>query len=267
MTYQASDIPAHWPTRASTPGAMVDTHLVHRGLVLFLSLAILLATGCGAASSSKSATSDRQQPASPQPAQMTNEPPRTRYSGTRGSGSVVYWGGTDGAPPAPPHELYAVFRRAPGSSDVEVRERARDDAFLGSIGDRSPGGAILGRPIYNDTRLVFGGITEGVYALPTTNSAVCLSAFPKGGGVCGLPGPHGLSVGYDDAFDGLPFRLYGVVGDEVRGVDVVLGGVTRQAELGENGFRFELADAGWGQLHNLVLHLRGGATETVPLKP
>ena len=81
------------------------------------------------------------------------------------------------------------------------------------------------------------------------------------------PDPHGLSIDYDDAADGHPFRLYGLVADDVRGVDVVVGGVTRRAELGENGYRLELADAGWRQVHNLVLHLRSGATETLPLQP
>ena len=197
---------------------------------------------------------------------MTSEPTGNGDSGAPGSGSVIFWVGTNAAPP-PPHELYAVFRRAPRSSDVEVRERARGDAFLGSVGDHSVEGASLGTPMYDNTRLVFGGIRDGVYALPTTNGAVCLSAFPNGGGGCGLPGPRGLSIGYDDAIDGQPFRLYGLVGDQVRGVDVVVSGVTQHAELGENGFRLQLADARWGQLHNLVLHLRSGATEAVPLKP
>jgi hypothetical protein len=57
------------------------------------------------------------------------------------------------------------------------------------------------------------------------------------------------------------------VGDDVVGVDAAVGGVARQAELGENGYSIEVADAGWDQLSKLVLHLRGGATETVALHP
>jgi hypothetical protein len=150
-----------------------------------------------------------------------------------------------------------------------VQKLARADGLLDSVGDLGRAGASLGRPLYADTRLIVGSVGNGVYALPTTTGGVCVGAVPNGGGGCTGRGggPHGLSVDYDAPSDGHPFRLYGLVGDDVVGVDAVVGGVARQAKLGENGFRIELTDAGWDQLGRLILHLRGGATETVALHP
>lgn len=47
----------------------------------------------------------------------------------------------------------------------------------------------------------------------------------------------------------------------------MVDGVTRHAELGENGYRLELADGRWQQVRSFILHLRGGAAEALPLQP
>jgi hypothetical protein len=242
---------------------------MHRGFVVLLPLTVLLASGCGAAPSSKSATSQPHHPASPQPARIKTKPAGTGDSGTSGSGGLIFFVKTDGSPPPTAQELYGVFRRPPWSSDVAAQQLARADALLDSVGEPGLAGASLGRPLYADTRLIVGNVGDGVYALPTTSGAGCVGAVPNGGGGCGGPvqGLHGLSVEYDAPSGGLPLRLYGLVGDDVRRVDVVVDGVPRQAELGENGYRIELADAGWNQVSKLVLHLRSGATEAVPLQP
>ena len=239
--------------------------------MLFLPLAALLAAGCGSAPATKSAADQRPLTTTLRHngAFAAAQPVGTAGETQPESGSVLFLVRAHDSQPAPPRELYAVFRRPPRADDLEAQQRARDDALLDSVGDHRASGATasIGRPLYDDTRLVLGNVGRGVYALPTTKGAVCVGAFPNGGGGCATLGPHGLSVDYDDAADGLPFRLYGLVADEVRRVDVVLDGVTRQANLGENGYGLELADARWQQLHNLVLHLRSGATETVPLRP
>ena len=231
-------------------------------LALSLPVAALLAAGCGSAPQS---AADQPQLATTlqrdrSPGQAAGAP----GAASPGSGSLIFVMSAHGGPPRPPRELYAVFRRPPRSSDLEAQQRARDDALLDTVGAPDALGASIGGPLYEDARLVLGSGSRGIYALPTTRGAVCVGAFPDGGAGCGTPGPHGLSVEYDDS---LGLRLYGLVADDVRGVDVVVGGVTRQAELGENGYRLKLADAGWGQLHALRLHLRNGATERIPLQP
>lgn len=185
------------------------------------------------------------------------------------SGGLMFIRKADGNLPTTPREVYAVFRRPPRSSDVAMQKLARADGLLDSVGGPGRAVASLGRPLYADTRLIVGTVGDGVYALPTTTGAVCVGAVPNGGNGCTGTGggPHGLSVDYDAPSDGRPFRLYGLVGDDVVGVDAVVGGVARQAELGENGYSIELADAGWDRLSKLVLHLHGGATETVALHP
>jgi hypothetical protein len=200
---------------------------------------------------------------------MKTEPAGAGDSRAADSGGLIFIRKADGSLPTTPQEVYAVFRRPPRSSDVAMQKLARADGLLDSVGGPGLAGASLGRPLYADTRLIVGSVGDGVYALPTTTGAVCVGAVPNGGSGCTGTGggPHGLSVDYDAPSDGRPFRLYGLVGDDVLGVDAVVGSVARQAELGENGYRIELADAGRAQLSKLVLHLRGGATETVALHP
>jgi hypothetical protein len=48
-------------------------------------------------------------------------------------------------------------------------------------------------------------------------------------------------------------------------VEVVVGGQARDAELGENGYRLAI-EGGRHQLQELLLHLHGGATDTLNLQ-
>jgi hypothetical protein len=230
-------------------------------------LVAVLATGCGAAPSTKSAASPPKTPTSPDNAQTTTDPDESGDEASADHGSLMFFSHADGSAPKAPHEVYRVFRRASLASDVRVGKRARADALL-DLGPAHTGArASLGSPVYGDTRLVLGTTDDGVYALPTTSDGVCVSAFPDGGGGCTgtVSGLHGLTVDYDGSSHGL--RIYGLVGDDVVGVDVVVDGVTRHAEFGENGYRLELADRRWQQVRSFVLKLRDGTTDAIPLPP
>ena len=145
-------------------------------------------------------------------------------------------------------------------SDARVQEIARADALPELNADPTSG-----KPIYNDTRLVSGTAARGVYALPTTKQLVCLGVFPNGGGVCSSPGADGLTVGYEIAPNSRPSLIYGLLGDDVRGLDVMVSGVTRQAQLGKNAYVLELAHAKGKRLERLILHLRDGTTTVIEL--
>jgi hypothetical protein len=185
-----------------------------------------------------------------------------------GSVSIItFWGGGESHQPKPVRDLYAVFRRAPQTRDLRTQEIARADAYGDSLDDGSTGTAPLGTPVYSETRLVSGTLNHGVYALPTTTQAVCTGALPNGGGSCGEPGPHGLTVAFDDPGHGLPLRLYGLIGDEVRNVDLVAAGATHHAELGENAYGVELRGVRSTQLERLILYLGAGGTDALSLRP
>lgn len=195
--------------------------------------------------------------------------PILAYPPTVSSGSIVFLGGH--AEPTPVRELYAVFRRSAQPSDTFVQQLARRDAacdpadeqFLGPVFRLSR--EHLGIPVYDDTRLIMGTTERGIYALPTTAEAVCLGSFPDGGGSCGPPGPHGVCINWEGPDDGSPFRLYGIVGDEVSSIEARVDGRPLEAELGENGFCLELERGGDHQVQEVILHLHDGATRVLPL--
>jgi hypothetical protein len=175
--------------------------------------------------------------------------------GVKAVGSVVMWG-NDGTPgrPVPVRDLYEVFRRDPGESDTQAQRIARADGY----GDRFSGP--VGKPLYPDTRLVSGSTARGVYALPTSKQFICIGAFPRGGGGCLTPGQHGLTIDFDTRGDGSA-SLYGLIGDDVQGIDAVVGGKTFRARLGENAYALSTNR----QPTKLVVHLRNGETDEIEL--
>lgn len=189
------------------------------------------------------------------------------------SGGFVFLERDGEGSPTPIPKLYAVFRRSALASDLHVQELARSDLDVGPEVERHVPADFLaalqeqiGAPLYDQTRLVVGTIERGIYAVPTTAEAICLGSFPYGGSGCERPTRHGVCVEYDAADDDSSFLLYGIVGDDVASVEAVVGGQTREAELGENGYWLEVPDNGPDQLQELILHLHGGARDTVNLR-
>jgi len=184
----------------------------------------------------------------------------------------MFLGGRTASPPTPVRELYAVSRRSARTSDLYVQELARREAYGGREAEPDTpahiGAALheqIGAPLYEETRLLVGTIERGIYAVPSTAETICLGSFPDGGGSCGRPTRHGVRVDYEAADDDSSLLVYGIVGDDVESVEVVVGGQMREAELGENGCRLAITDGGPQQLQELILRLHGGATDKLNL--
>jgi hypothetical protein len=118
-----------------------------------------------------------------------------------------------------------------------------------------------------DGRLVLaglGGEQDMVFAAPTTNDHVCQYVLPNGGSNCGRPGPDGLTLAWTSD-GGNSVVVYGLVGDEIDSVEIVIDGEPRQATMGENAFGARVA-AGSARLEAIVLHRRDGTSESIDLR-
>jgi len=252
---------------------MATTSRAAVGIGLVGAVAAAVGTGCGGlvtesqvGAPAKKPHAEVRHPATTSKPDRVSRPAATTDSnegGVGSTGSIIFYGDSSDAAPTqqrPAQDLYAAFRRTPRADDREAAAIARADAY---VDPTDPTDDPLGEPIYSETRLVSGTSRHGLYALPTNKGAVCTGVIPGGGGGCGDPGPHGLTVGYDDPADGSPFNVYGLVGDDVRAIDVVVGGVTRHVQVVDNGYMLEVAGARRSGIQNLVLHLRDGTTDVL----
>ncbi len=137
-----------------------------------------------------------------------------------------------------------------------------DETEIGPAAGSQPDPS-LGQPLYDKTRLIFGTASRGVYAVPTGTDSLCWGQFPDGAGGCGQPGPHGITMDYGEAPG--EFLIYGLIADDVQGVDAVVAGMTRTAELAENAYLFRLPNVRRADLEKVVLRLRGGGRDELPL--
>jgi hypothetical protein len=98
--------------------------------------------------------------------------------------------------------------------------------------------------------------------MTTDHGAVALSLDPEGSAACGQPTVDGLLFAAElrkrDAI------VYGLVGDDVQAVDLVIDGVTRRAKLGENGFALDVSNPVGKTLEQVVLHNEDGSRTTFP---
>ena len=154
---------------------------------------------------------------------------------------------------ARPHTLYGVFSRPASEHDGAARSWAEGThAGLGST------------LLKDDARLLLAGAgLEGgdLVGAPTTNSEVCVAILPRESGSCGKWLDFGLQVNGEQRAGRL--LVYGVVADEVQGVEVVASGHRRHARMGENAYACELP--GGAELEEVILRLADGAVETVQL--
>ena len=103
--------------------------------------------------------------------------------------------------------------------------------------------------------------TYRVCQLARRHVTVALSGV---GGTCGRPTTNdGLMLA--GQMLGRVAIVYGMVGDDVASVDLVVDGTPERAQLGENGFAVEIPDAPDKTLEKLVLeHHDGSVTEFPP---
>ncbi|MGH9890944.1 MAG: hypothetical protein ACREA0_02950 [bacterium] len=180
----------------------------------------------------------------------------------------------------PIKEIYSVFSRPRNDADQRGGELAARWGALDMGGDvemprplgvseeewrASPSGEMIveeGRvPL-----LGLGGEEDMLYAAPTSNDHIHLALLPNGGGGCGAPGTDGLDLHWAYT-PSRPLVIYGLVGDEIGSVDVVIAGQTYAARMGENAFGIRVGGSKPSELGTVILHRRDGTTKSIPLDP
>jgi hypothetical protein len=179
----------------------------------------------------------------------------------------------------PVEELYGAFRRARNDADRRAGELAARSGAL-DVGfeelPRPPGipeevwqHAQPGSVVEAEGRLLLdglGGEADILYAAPTEDDCIAHALLPDGGGGCAAPGPDGLVMGWQRSEAG-ELTVFGIVGDAVDAVDVVVAGTAHGARMGENAFALRLEQAHEADLERVVLHRRDGTTNPIELTP
>jgi hypothetical protein len=159
-------------------------------------------------------------------------------------------------------DLYAAFARPPNGRDLRAVSHARDwynEPF--DLGRDS-----LGRVVPTEARVLLeglGGEEDIVYAVPTEKGYLCIGLAPNGGSSCGGPRPGGFDLAY--SYDKDSLVVYGLVGNNVTGVDVLVAARAYAARMGENAYAVRLATTTPEQLRSVVLHYRDQPHETIDL--
>jgi hypothetical protein len=161
----------------------------------------------------------------------------------------------------PVKKLYGVFRRSQSRGEAEIKPQMAVDAACSTPG--GPDSARYGRTITRLGRILLSDVGRShdvLVAVPTTTDLVTV-ALSGEGGTCGRPMTRdGLMIALQ--VFGRVAIVYGMVGDDVASVDLVVDGNAQRAQLGENGFAIEIPDAPNKTLEKLVLeHHDGSVTE------
>lgn len=168
------------------------------------------------------------------------------------------------------HDLYGTFRRPATDADRTAGKAA--DGLLESgdeleeLPDHVREEVALGDVIHAEGRLLLaglGGEEDTLYAAPTTKDNVAYALLPNGGGGCTAPGPDGLILAGSGSKASLV--VYGLVGDSVVAVDVVLNGEAHRARMGEHAFGLRVAEAAFQELDAVLLHRADGTINELDL--
>ncbi|MDP9490961.1 MAG: hypothetical protein M3P42_01975 [Actinomycetota bacterium] len=133
----------------------------------------------------------------------------------------------------PVEELYALFRRTPESSR----------GHLLMTGLRRPDDALYAKP-FRLTGVDFRLVPDG------------------GGGTTEAVDSDGLTMAFEQEFDGAPLLVYGLVADHVTAVEVLISGKPRPARLENNAYA-ALVDAEVDDFEGVVLHRADGTSVRV----
>jgi hypothetical protein len=169
------------------------------------------------------------------------------------------------------HDLYGAFRRPGTEADRAAAGSARDLLEIGDLPEDLPEEArkalALGDVIHEDGRLLLsglGGEQDALFAAPTRTDYVAFTLLPHGGGGTTVPmRPDGLILA--GASSKAALLVYGLVGDSVVEVDLVVDGATRRASMGENAFGVRIDGATQDQLDEVLLRRADGTTNTLDL--
>jgi hypothetical protein len=171
--------------------------------------------------------------------------------------SWLRWQGEDDEP-VPVRELYSVFGRSPTELDRTFRPLAAV-AWSGI-----PWGAEIGEGRVLLSGL--GGEQDTIYAAPLGDDRLVVAVLPNGGGGSGRPGPDGLFLQTSELETGA-LVFHGIVADWVESAELVVAGVTHEAQMGENAFAFRLEPALDADVERLVLHRSDGTVNEIALAP
>lgn len=198
-----------------------------------------------------------------------SEPPPgsiLKFDAAKGTSSVFVLG--DRSKRVLPEDIYRVFDRPQDAPEVLIAQRASEatEAACGSGSvEKEQEGPSLGEPGAETVRIALRGVGVRHYdlvAMTTDNGAVALSLDPNGSTACGQPTVDGLLFAAElrkrDAI------VFGLVGERVSAVDLVIDGMTRHAKLGENGFALEIPNPVGETLDQVVLHKTDGSKTTFP---
>jgi hypothetical protein len=170
------------------------------------------------------------------------------------------WVTEQGAERRPVKELYGVFRRSQRSHESAI---AHPCSMARAGEDR-------GKPISGLRRILLRNVgrrRSELVAQPTTSDDVALGLYPEGSASCGATPmtADGLILAVEGQGDSDVAIVYGMFGDGVVSVDLVIDGVRHPARLGENGFAQEIPDAPGKVLDKVVFkHADGSVSEFPP---
>ena len=194
-----------------------------------------------------------------------------------GSSSLSLPASDPGVKRRPVEELYGAFRRPRGDADrrageLAARWGALDFGFSDlplppGISEEQWRPVQLGTVVEAEGRLLLeglGGEADMLYAAPTDDDSIAYALLPNGGGGCTAPGPDGLVLGWNQTETG-ELTVYGIVGDAIAGVDVIIAGTAHEARMGENAFGLHLERTHESDLERAVLHRRDGPATEVAL--
>jgi hypothetical protein len=167
-----------------------------------------------------------------------------------GSSGLMFYGYEGGRTPV--RELYRAFRRPANDADRRV------GGLAAVMLDRIPREVVV-----SDGRLLLSDL-DMVYAVPVGDRQVAFTVLPNGGGMCHVPGPDGLLM-LQQQTEEKELLVHGIVADTVESVDLVVAGVTHEAQMGENAFVLRLTDTHEHDQEALVLHRCDGTTNEIAL--
>ena len=153
-------------------------------------------------------------------------------------------------------ELYSVFFRPATGRDALAERWARKASS--DAGERP---TILPR-IAEQARVLLadaGFEGEALVAAPVSEDMACF-ALLSGAESCGAGFRHGVAVA-GERRDGR-IVLFGLVGDDVKGLDIVAGGREYEARIGENGFTAPLGEVRAEDIEGARVHLVDGRVES-----
>jgi hypothetical protein len=157
-------------------------------------------------------------------------------------------------------ELYPVFFRPAAPRDgVAERWARKASRSAGSRPTILPRNAEQARVLLADAGLA----GDALVAAPVSDDMVCF-ALLSGGESCAPAFRHGVAIAGERQAGRIV--LFGLVGEEVEGLDIVAGGRLFEARIGENGFACVLGEVRQEDVEKARVHLLGGRTETLELR-